>query len=386
MSPPLHQITKLQDLVYARLGLAENPRGIKVDTTKSVAEVYADASQFLLVAGFLEPLVAFKPYRFQQQAHRDSLPSWAYDWTEKELDIVNRYNAAGGTSQRVSITRYCNGCSKRVLYMTCPCIGTVGNGYSKRVLSMTGLSIGTVVIVNHKFSDHVLDSGLRSKMIMTDTLQAVRETVSREQTQQIVAEIRGVYQHFGLEGPGADIESLFTYHTISFGRFWCWWTHWVASLINMMDNAEVRSSNMNSPPPITNIAELLFRELPRSGANFPTTSGTRSGLLRLLDYRRVLPISGGQVPEDAVVDLADSLFRSAWGMRPAVLDTARVGYVPEGTEEGDEVVIFHGVKAPLVLRSATGGTYTIVGPTHVCGAMQGQLMSAGLSCVTWSIV
>ena len=73
-------------------------------------------------------------------------------------------------------------------------------------------------------------------------------------------------------------------------------------------------------------------------------------------------------------DVIESLWRSAWGMRPVLLDTGRLGYTPEDAKLDDQVVVFHGVKAPLVVRKTTGDAYGIIGPAHVCGVMEGAFM------------
>jgi hypothetical protein len=61
-------------------------------------------------------------------------------------------------------------------------------------------------------------------------------------------------------------------------------------------------------------------------------------------------------------------------MRPLALDGGHLSYGPESAEPGDEIVIFYGVKAPLVVRKVDGTAYKILGPAHVCGVMQGQFM------------
>ena len=73
-------------------------------------------------------------------------------------------------------------------------------------------------------------------------------------------------------------------------------------------------------------------------------------------------------------------------MRAASLDTGRLAYVPEPAAAGDELVIFYGLTAPLVLRRAGKGTHRIIGPAHVSGVMQGQAMAAGLPPMEYVLV
>ena len=77
------------------------------------------------------------------------------------------------------------------------------------------------------------------------------------------------------------------------------------------------------------------------------------------------------------IELMDILFQSAWGMRAISVEGGYFGCAPEDAEENDEVVIFLGTKAPLVVRRTVSDAacYKIVGPAHVSGIMDGQAMA-----------
>jgi len=371
--PPLHQASNIKDLIYARLGLADNPEEIQVDYRLSIAEVFTAASHFLLIKGFMAPLVTFKPYRFQQWLSNDTLPSWAYDWSKKGLNFFDRFCAALDTTQQVSITSY-------------------RNAKFKQVLSMTGISIGNVLTTKERFSTTVLSAGLHKGTIAKGSLRVELETVSKEKKETLTQMIKNEYRRLGLDILDVDIEPLFSYYSLPFASFWCWWLHWVASLLGMIEETQLHHPDRG--PSENNVAELLFRE----DSQVPTITakmsrfGTRAALLALVDYQRWLDLllSGDHEQIDSedgmAVQVAESLFRSAWGMRPAVLDTGRLGYVPEDTKPQDEIVIFHGVKAPLVIRGITKDAYKIIGPAHVCGVMYGKLMDAALPSYTYKLV
>jgi hypothetical protein len=368
--PPLHQATENEDLVYARLGLADNPVGIEVDCTMSVAEVYTTTARFLFGEGFMDHLVTFKPYRIHQWLSTDYLPSWAYDWSNKGSHAFARYSAARDTSQQVSITPYYN-------------------TKFKQVLAMKGFNVGHLLILNKQFSATVTASGLHKKTISWGSLRVMSEPLSVNEKAMLTQTINQEYQRLGVDVTDADIESLFSYRSLPFAYFWCWWLRWAASLIKLLEDADFQRTDTSSSN--NNIAELLFREAPEELGSTARQRqfGTRAGLLALVDYQRwskFLRSGDSENKDSASVEFAESLFRSAWGMRPAVLDTGRVGYVPEDTRSQDQVVIFHGVKAPLVIRKATEDTYTIIGPAHICGVMQGQLMDASLSSNTYKLV
>ncbi|KAJ4356850.1 uncharacterized protein N0V89_004887 [Didymosphaeria variabile] len=370
--PPLQEASDPKDLIYARLGLAENPHGITVEYGLSVAEVYTAASRFLLSEGFLEILVTFRPYRFQRGIIDESFPSWAYDWSKKAFNSFDKYTASRDTSQKVSIASY-------------------RDARFKHVLTMTGINIGTVQVANKMFSATVLAAGLHKGTVGEGSIRAVSEELSPEKKDTLVRNITSAYRQLGIIVADADIETLLSYRTLPFASFWCWWVHWIASLVNLMNDTEAQQPDKRLPG--INVAELLFREDP--GVLNRTENmmhfGTKTGILALIDYQRWVILLGIEsersgIEESMAIQFAESLFRSAWGMRPASLNSRRLGYVPEDTRAQDEVVIFHGVKAPLVIRKTTPDAYRIIGPAHICGAMQGELMDATLSGTTYKLI
>jgi hypothetical protein len=370
--PPLHEATNPRDIIYARLGLAENPRGIDVDYGSSVAEVYTAASRFLLSEGFLEVLVTFRPYRFQKSISDEGFPSWAYDWSKKGFNSFDKYTASGGTAQRVTVTSY-------------------SHTKFKHVLTMTGVNIGGVGVTKERFSAIVLASGLHKGTIGLGSLCAVSEDTSQAKKEILTDKITRAYLQLGIDMSDLDIEALFQYRSLPLASFWCWWVHWIASLVSVVDDAELQQPP--GRPANLNVAELLFREDPGVLNNHTNIKrfGTKAGMLDLVDYQRWTmllsraPDSNGS-EDSMVIQFAESLFRSAWGMRPAVLDGGRIGYVPEDTKPNDEVVIFFGVKAPLVIRKVTKDAYRIIGPAHICGAMQGELMNITHSGIRYKLV
>lgn len=372
-APPLaHQAGDPKDLIYARLGLSANPGDIQVIYDLSVAEVFVAASRYLLLEGFLEILVAFRPYRFLDGTAAAELPSWAYDWSRKAFTSFDMYTASRDTSQKVAIAPY-----RDVKF--------------KHVLTMAGANIGTVAATNQRFSACVLAAGLHKKTVALGSLSAVSDELSIEKKNTLLHNIHDAYLQLGIEVPDADIEALFNYRSLPFASFWCWWVYWIASLVSLIEGAEFLRSD--EEPRDLNVAELLFREDPgalKNNANI-RRYGSKTGILSLLEFRRwstLLSRTGtpNDQSESLAAQFANSLFRSAWGMRPALLSSGRMGYVPEDTQSEDDVVIFYGVKAPLVIRRATKDAYRIIGPAHICGAMQGELMDLPMSNTTYRLV
>ncbi|CAI6336228.1 unnamed protein product [Periconia digitata] len=373
-APPLPRATNMRDLIYARLGLAKDPIGITVNYDLSVAEVFADASRFLLLEGSLELLITFKPYaRHRGEVYtEDKMPSWANDWSIAGMDSFVRYRAAKDTTQQLVFTNYRD--------------ATV-----KQALNMSGVSVGNVQITKERFSWTVLESGLHRSTVTLGDLQAVDNVLSEENRMALVQRMEYIYEELGLEVPHAHIGTFFTQHSSHFAPFWCWWLYWVASLLELIGEAELLYPEKKST---YNIAELIFRHVPQElrGNIRVGRFGSKEGLLALIDYERwsSLVTSQGRNdnhPQDeAIMQLAEWLFHSAWGMRPAMLAGGRLAYIPEDASPEDEMVIFYGVKAPLVIRRCTEDTYRIIGPAHVCGAMEGQLMDIMTTRNTYNLI
>lgn len=366
-----YQATDPKDLIYARLGLADNPHAIKVDYKLSVAKVFVAASRYLLLEGFLDILTNFRPYLHQRKTFDDKVPSWAYDWSSMSPDVFPGYNASQGTSQQVSIS----GCAgKRRI----------------QILRMMGTNIGHVAHVNERFSAVVEAAGLHKGTVALASLRAVSEEMTVEKREILIHNIQVTYLQLGATISPEDIDELFKYRSLPFASFWCWWVLWVACLVETIEDAE----QLQSDSSVTmNAAELLFRTQARAIERSGDIShiGTKTGLMSLINYQRWSSILGGTSSQgssgdDFVVQMAELLFRSAWGMRLAVLDSGRFGYVPEDTMPQDKIVIFHGVKTPLVIRQSKANMYRIVGPAHICGVMSGELFAYAPSVEVYKLI
>jgi hypothetical protein len=245
---------------------------------------------------------------------------------------------------------------------------------------MGGFNIGDVVSTNERFSDIALASGLHKGTIVLADLRAEQEEMTAEKRDIILHNIKYAYEQLNVDVSSLDIEDLFRHRSLPLASFWCWWVVWIASLVHMMEEAEVYRAQGSFPP--INIAELIFREDSKALRDNPNMNsfGTKTGILSLANYYRWSMLAsqspGQNPPKRGVLDrLAESLYRSAWGMRPAVLGSGRYGYVPEDTKPNDKVVIFNGVKAPLVIRKYSENAYSIIGPAHICGVMHGEAMA-----------
>jgi hypothetical protein len=344
----IHQATNPRDRIYALLGLSSEPQGIKVDYDLSVEEVYMSTTRWLFKQGFTDTIVTFKPYgpvgqsqtRKTDASSREPsadgsskivLPSWAYDWTTKGSPSFVKFRACGNT------------------------VPNVRDINSPGVLSLTGVTLGRITTVGRTFSDLALSAGLSKTTVRSGVLRKHPPSAKEKQALQ--------------------------------ASFWQWWNTWVISLTDF-----AHASDPPNRKTYENVKELLFRNAPDTStdqAQFQRLAAARSPdeLIDPQFWSKVIrydksnheTIEGSLDMLSAAAVLVESLFRSGWGMRPTEIQGSIGALVPETAGPGDEVVILHGVKAPLVLRKEkdSADAYKVIGPSHVCGVMQGELMKSG---------
>jgi len=385
--PPLYIATDPRDLVYARLGLAHTHKGFAVvyDKTEdkqqqlyNIGKVYARTSRFLLRAGTMMMLVTFKPYAFQWRLPLECYPSWAYDWSEKGLDTFVRYRASKDTTQQVLFVQHPE--------------GTFGEA-----MIIKGIDLGPIQCVGSKFSEVANASGFSERAIRTGRMGDKVCNNDDKSMQRLDTNIRATMHSLGITVSDKHLDRLYHMQSFPLASFWTWWLSWIAQIEGLVRNVVGRSAG---PQTLTSVSELIFREATGTFDNDAVTRafGGTGSLLALVDLGRWWSLLFGGAVDDrhdealyldaspSSIKLMEAFFRSAWGMRCATLETGRLGYVPEDCESQDEVVIFYGVRAPLVIREKSEGTWQIIGPAHVCGAMDGRLMEAGLRSRSYTIV
>lgn len=376
---PLHQASHRQDLIFARLGLAGGQRreGISLEYTKDgyIPHTFTEATIILLRNGFTASLTSFRATGSNESAHVANLPSWVHDWGIKSDSFLD--SKASGSSSPVMSFDLMRPINKTRLKMDGISLGHINNPYH------VGPTFSEIAVAS-KINDMAIRTG-----ILTRDYQALTTPARRDVTNSILE----MYDQLELSVPNATMTWLRRDHGVPIVSFWSWWMQWITTLwdLDMLD------SPVNSPVS-DNILELMFRASPKGfhGANIARALGVaanRNALIDLTLWARLLsrddekgtPATAGDITVFGK-GLMVEVFRSAYGMRPARLNTGRLGYVPEPAGNGDELVIFYGVPAPLVLRKAGNGTHGIIGPAHVSGVMQGQAMDAGLSSSQYVLV
>ncbi|KAI0443600.1 hypothetical protein F4803DRAFT_514715 [Xylaria telfairii] len=85
--------------------------------------------------------------------------------------------------------------------------------------------------------------------------------------------------------------------------------------------------------------------------------------------------SYSELPEDPEIrSTLGYLMNAMMHRRFAITERGRVGMVPRTARPGDNIFILKGCNAPLILRPAGNGAYSVVGECHVDGAMHGGAM------------
>jgi len=378
--PPMNQASNPRDLIYALLGLASGPTVIDVRYDLNVEDAYVSATRLLLKWGFTDILWSFKPYISSRVVSSETFPSWAYDWSTRGTSSFGKYAACGSTELAISIEK-----------------GPSLDG--NNVITLRGRRCGFIVATSDSFSEVANAAGLTPEVIRTGNIRLQPPSAEGEQTlgERIRREYQQLLVHVGI----TNIEGLFNSAPFSVGLFWIWWIKWVSKLWNLAERT-IASGNQHDCIVRESVLNLLLRNA------LPDLNGLSKAksLHDLIDPRFWTNTSlesrasqrpsfvagdgdGHSVAEPVSwpsIEAVQSLFHSAWGMRPLALKgdvtmyRGHLGYGPESTTEDDEIVIFDGVAAPLVLREddEAATAYKIIGPTYVSGIMKGQFMGAGV--------
>ena len=367
----IHEAKFPEDLIFGLVGLAKAGETVKVDYSLSVEQVYTSTAQMLLRQGLMDLLIAFKPY-----CPPTNFPSWTYDWQTKGLSSFGNFKACSKTEQQLAFVR-------------------IPGSKPREAMKLGGSKVGDVTAAGDRFSALAKECGISDHMIATGTMRDDMHLRSSQEQQNLKAKILGFQSQFCGNDVDADVEAFV--HDITFpeASFWLWWAEWVSALREFSTGAvnQRRASSASE-----DLFELLLRVNPRSGDANPAMSrglGAARDVNGLIDLRfwlrRVPDMPGDNTTTrpkiTSVVQAVSQPYMWAWGMRPVILDTGYIGYAPENTESGDEIVVFYGVKAPLVIRRLFDErVHKIIGPAYICGVMQGRFLETDPPGQTFTLV
>jgi hypothetical protein len=352
-----------KDQIHARLGLARDRTGITLNSAWSVRAVYVEATQCLLRKGFTDTLLSFKPYHSSE--YSSDLPSWVYDWSTKGSDPFIKYAAS-------SLER--------------PQIAFAGTLEHNTRLQMAGIQIGRVQIAKGRFRDCARDALLSEEVWRAGELRMEARTPESTR-QQLVEDIAYMYSCLQVQLSKESRKTLGADYNYPVAKFWSWWMQWVSDLWEAETGRDIENVN---EPVSRGVLNLIFRAAQLRHTNLVGRLKGATTLSSLLDVgmwsRMILheidETGWGRPAKERFVttqgiELMDIIFRSAWGMRAISLEGGYLGVAHENVEENDEVVVFLGTKAPLVVRRvpSTTTSYKIVGPAYVSGVMEGQAMA-----------
>lgn len=364
-----------KDQIHARLGLARDRTGITLNSAWSVRDVYVEATQCLLRRGFTDILLSFKPY--DSSKHRAELPSWVYDWSTKGADPFVKYAASSRERPQMTFT------------------GTLKDNPR---LEMVGVRIGCVRTAKERFRDCARDALLSEEVWRAGELRTEPRTPEKTR-RQLVGDIAYMYSCLQVDLSDDSRKALGADYSFPVAKFWSWWMQWVTSVWEADAGRDLDTMN----EPISRaVLDLIFSAAPKQPTKLVALLKGQRTLSSLLDFGSWSRLIFQEIDETdrgrnakanpvttQGIELMDVLFQSAWGMRAISLDGGYVGLAPEMVEGNDEVVVFLGTKAPLVLRkmSSNGACYKIVGPAHISGIMEGQAMAKPeLPCMKYVLV
>jgi hypothetical protein len=337
--------------------------------------VYVEATQCLLRKGFTDILLSFKPY--DSSEYRNGLPSWVYDWSTKGSDPFIKYTAS--ISER-------------------PQIAFAGTLEHNTRLQTAGVRIGRVEVAKERFRDCARDALLNEQVWRAGELRM--EARTPESTRwQLVEDIAYMYSCLQVQLSKDSKKTLGADYNYPVAKFWSWWMQWVSDLWEADTGQDLETVN---EPISRGLLNLIFRAAPVRHTNLVGRLKGAKTLSSLLDFgmwsRMILHeidetgrgrSAKGIIVTTQGIELMDIIFQSAWGMRAIRLEGGYLGLAHEEVEKNDEIVVFLGTKAPLVVRSEASDTacYKIVGPAYVSGVMEGQAMAKSeLPCTKYVLV
>ena len=250
-------------------------------------------------------------------------------------------------------------------------------------LEMVGVRIGCVQVVQERFQSCARDA-LFSEIVWCAGDLRMEVQTPRETRLRLVEDIAYMYSCLQVHLSSESEKALVADYTFPIAKFWSWWMQWVSSV---WEADTGRTLDTVNEPVSRAVLEIIFRDAPvRHTSLIARWKGakTMSSMLDFESWSRLIfhENDRGQNTGDRAVtahgiELMDILFQSAWGMRAISVEGGYFGCAPEDAEENDEVVIFLGTKAPLVVRrtASDAACYEIVGPAHVSGVMDGQAMA-----------
>ncbi|KAK5113374.1 hypothetical protein LTR62_003474 [Meristemomyces frigidus] len=343
-----HNASDPRDRIYALMGLARSQHEIPVDYDLSTDEVYIWTARFLLKHGFTDLLIQVKPYGSRGLVAA-GFPSWAHDWSLKSVPLFARFKAAGETKQELSFVR---------------CV----DAPFKTALVIKGIALGLVMGAGSTFASSASAAKFTPAAIRGGRLRDTElETLSVEDEQMLREQIVQLHRSLGSQMESTQLDTLFE---ASLAKFWHWWLQWLKSVHDLLSTTQSGNPPLQLQP---TIADMLLREAPPKirETDAIKTLIARSLLNPTYLLQTLLPLRATGSPEIGV-ELASSLFRSAWNTRLIILLNGVICSGPESTQINDQVILCRGVSAPLVVRRVGEELWRIIGPAFVCGAMGGE--------------
>ncbi|KAM7203888.1 Heterokaryon incompatibility protein (HET) domain containing protein [Rhypophila sp. PSN 637] len=382
--PPLLKASNPRDIVYALLGLAsDGPIRIEPRYELGVEYAYASATRLLLSEGFTDILLSFKPYMSSEvDLSAETFPSWAFDWSTRGVSTsFEKLKACGDTKPAISFRQF------------------PGSEHKKETMVIRGYRFGYITKTADSFSHVATTVGFGEHIFPTGTTNMESPPSPKEiriSSSLVFDHLRQQYCHLNINPTLRDTEMFFNESAWPIGRYGLWWIKWVLGLWNLlMTHFDGQKEDVKDA--LKSVLELLSVPQEEHHKYYSILHDLISPQVLLSSVSHTTS-PHHQEPVNITVQRA---FRSAYGMRPLALNgigghgKRYLGYGPEPTEEGDELVVFEGVKAPLVLRKVrfspeitTPGSivemaydaegyyyHKIIGPAYICGVMQGQLFN-----------
>jgi hypothetical protein len=337
------QSTVAHDKVYSAIGLLDPPafEMVDVDYDKSAESVFTDFAVHHLENGDINIL-----YHCYQSSNPTTLhlPSWVPDWTRPgwvspfymRSQGAPFADAAGSTKPSIVLDR------------------------SSRVLRVAGRALDAIAAV---------DGTAKIPLTKFDPLEEIsREDMSpRERTKAFFARTQGNRLAEWEAIMRLVFPSLESYSNLKFAALWR-----TFMFNRTRDGKRLRNEGMYPLDFLMILHWMHWNMAPEGTKHDPPFF--KAILPQAIYTLYAVYFKTGGNPENFDTILGG---HSKWTYhrRFFVSEGGRYGWVLDGAQVGDKVVLFYGCSAPFVVRESQDGTVQIVGDCYIHGLMDGEALT-----------
>jgi len=371
--------TDPRDLVFALVGISDDPGGTDISYKKTVGQVYEEAAKRAIAMGRAD--LVFQLRRYPPTM---GMPTWVPDWRQ----LPPSSPLAGHSCATSSSWTIEDGPGPGLLTLQGACFSTVealGDAAGRDDVRHFELLVNWEQVVLRNYVEDVVDTSCCS--ILTETCKMLSANMPRLATSMSICDVR---RHWEIRYTTAATSNPYDHG--SQGR------SFHMGLANTFAKNErvppccttppaPHGERTNSYPSGCSNAEAYFQTLLSNRLDDPWGPSFAHDWISLFTnseipvfnetYGKPWPYEFFRLKCLGWNDIfSKALYTSVNGRRFVVLANKYMGLVPAETQLGDRICVFFGSSNPIVLR-AVGDQFEIVGECYLHGIMDGELFHEG---------